>query len=239
MAQSHGKDCVILAGGYALTGYANDVTVSREADTAETSVFGVAAKTYIPGLPDATMSVAGFWDGATGASDSILSTMLGTSGSVLTVAPAGTTLANRCTVLAGIETSYETSANLGDAVGISAEFQASGGAWAGVILHSSAAAETSSTNSTSVNNSAASTGGYVANLHALACAGTATIKVQQSSDNGVGDAWADLVTFTALTTSVAGEQKTGTGAVEQYLRVISTLGSTPSYTYAVAFARLP
>lgn len=63
-------------------------------------------------------------------------------------------------------------------------------------------------------------------LHVFAFTGTSvTVKVQESSDNGVGDAWADVVggTFTAATGITTQRLETPRGqTVERYLRAITT-----------------
>lgn len=68
--------------------------------------------------------------------------------------------------------------------------------------------------------------GLQAHLHVLAFTGTsATLKLQQSSDNGAGDAWADVVGggFTAATGRTTERIQTARDqVVERYLRVVST-----------------
>lgn len=80
--------------------------------------------------------------------------------------------------------------------------------------------------------------GLQAYLHVFEFTGTnATVKLQQSSDNGVGDAWADVVGggFTQIT-SGPGAQRLSTArnlSVERYLRVATT-GVFTSMTFAVS-----
>lgn len=73
-------------------------------------------------------------------------------------------------------------------------------------------------------------------LHVFAFTGTsATIKVQQSSDNGSGDAFADVVggTFTAATGRTSQRLQTARDqAVERYLRVTTT-GTFTDLVFAV------
>lgn len=69
--------------------------------------------------------------------------------------------------------------------------------------------------------------GLQAYVHLMAFTGTSvTIKLQQSSDNGVGDAWADVVggSFGALSAAHQGLRiaTARTQAVERYLRVVTT-----------------
>lgn len=62
------------------------------------------------------------------------------------------------------------------------------------------------------------------------------VKVQESLDDGVGDAWADIITF-ATANGITTERKIATGEVERYLRVVWS--GTPTYqaTFAVALKR--
>lgn len=238
MAAVHGKDTVVYVNGYELTTYLNEVSVSREVDTAETSTFGNSAKTYIAGQKDGTADMSGIWDGTAGAVDDRLAAYFGADGTVFTVGYGGSTLGNRADVFAGIQTSYEIGASLGDAVSVSASVQGSGGVWAGKFLHANST-ESTTANFTAVNNGAASSNGWVANLHNFAKTGTpaAVVKLQESSDNGAGDAFADIATFATIT-GVTAEQKSATGAVEQYVRAaLTSLAGSASITFVVAFAR--
>lgn len=86
--------------------------------------------------------------------------------------------------------------------------------------------DTTGTNGTGVDMLAAGSFGLQAYIQVFSLTGTSvTAKLQQSSDNGVGDAWADVVggAFTAATGPTAQRIETARGqAVEQYLRVVTT-----------------
>lgn len=80
--------------------------------------------------------------------------------------------------------------------------------------------------------------GLQAYCHLAAFTGTdVTIKLQQSSDNGVGDAWADVVggSFGALTAAPQGVRiaTARDQAVERYLRVVTT-GTFSNAVFRVA-----
>jgi hypothetical protein len=83
--------------------------------------------------------------------------------------------------------------------------------------------------------------GLQAYLQVFAFTGTsATIKLQESSDNGAGDAWADVTggAFTAVTAAPTAERiQTGRSqTVERYLRVVTT-GTFSNLQFAVAVNR--
>ncbi|MFD5244998.1 hypothetical protein ACFWIW_10665 [Amycolatopsis sp. NPDC058340] len=77
-------------------------------------------------------------------------------------------------------------------------------------------------------------------LHVFAFTGTSvTVKIQESADNGVGDAWADVVggTFAAATGITTQRLETARGqTVERYLRAI-TIGTFSEAVFAVVANR--
>lgn len=125
----HGKSTVFKVDNNAgsLTDISNtltDVSFPRSVDTAETSVFGDSAKTYIVGLSDATLSVSGNYDATV---DAHLAAVLGQAATLsFEYGPEGSTstfikYSGEC-----ILTSYEKSGAIGDVVTYSAEFQVTG-----------------------------------------------------------------------------------------------------------------
>lgn len=94
--------------------------------------------------------------------------------------------------------------------------------------------DTAATNGTGVDFGAAWTNGLQAFLHVFSFTGTSvTVKLQESSDNGAGDAWADVTGggFTAATGRTA-QRIAKTGSGERYLRVVTT-GTFSSAVFAV------
>jgi len=81
--------------------------------------------------------------------------------------------------------------------------------------------------------------GLQAYLHVFAFTGTSvTIKIQQSSDNGVGDAWADVTGGGFTTVTGVTKERIATGrtlAIERYLRVVTT-GTFSDCVFAVQAA---
>lgn len=97
--------------------------------------------------------------------------------------------------------------------------------------------DTTATNGTGVDFTAGFSFGLQAYLHVFAFSGTnVTIKLQQSSDNGAGDAFADVTggAFTVVTGVTKERIETARAqAVERYLRVVTT-GTFTSVQFAVA-----
>ena len=231
----HGKATSVLVDQYNLSIYFNSADYTTTMETAETTTFGASAKTFLPGLLAASVSLSGFFDTGTGGGDEILRAALSTSTpDVLSIAPQGiTTIGNRATLGMIHQTSYQVSAPVGDVVAASAEMEATNGLWGGVVL-ADLAARTTSSNTSSVDNAASSANGGVANVHltGVTALTSLVVKIQHSTDNS---SWSDLITFATLS-AVGAENKTVTGTVNRYTRVLWTLTGT-SVTFAVTFAR--
>jgi len=233
----HGKKTAVLLNGTNMSPFLNEATTTQEIETAETTTYGQDDKTYIVGLSDGTISTSGLFDSSAGASDAVLSGLIAQEDNTFTVLPEGALAGSRSIIANGQLTSYEISSPVADVVAISAEVQADGGLFHGVALNGLQIVSASGVTG-SVDNSVATGGGVLANLHVVANTrdGDTTIKVQDSAD---GNTWADLVTFTNVSASTtAGESITSTGTVNRYLRAEHTLaGSSGSATYHVSVAR--
>lgn len=128
MAFVHGKDSVfkIDNSGGSLTdisAYVNSVDMPQTVDVAETTVLGKDNKTYIVGLKDATISLAGLWDSTV---DGIFGAVLGQSATLsFEYSPEGTTSGNVKYTGEAILTSYSKNSPVGDVVSYSADLQVS------------------------------------------------------------------------------------------------------------------
>jgi hypothetical protein len=234
----HGKKTAVLLNGTNMSPFLNEATTTTEIETAETTTFGDQDKTYIIGLSDGTISTSGLFDSTAGASNDVLTGLINQEDNTFTVLPEGVTAGSPAILANGQMTSYEVSSPVGDVISISAEVQADGGLLHGVALTGLLNTGSASATTTEINNGSSTVNGALFNLHLTANNrdGSATIKVQHSSDNST---YADLVTFTAVSASVTGgESITSTGTVNQYLRTLSNLaGASGSVTYNVSAAR--
>ncbi len=104
--------------------------------------------------------------------------------------------------------------------------------------------DSGATNGTGVDFTASTAFGLTAYLHVVAFTGTdATVKIQESSDNGVGDAWADVVGggFTQITGGAPTAQRIQTTrglTVERYLRVVTaTTGGFSDLQFVVVVTK--
>lgn len=128
MAFVHGKDSVFTVNTKELSAYLTQADISNSVDMAETSTMGSEAKSYVSGLSDATISIAGFYDstGTTGP-DAVLNALVGgDSSTTFEYGPEGGTsgkvkYSGNCFL-----TSYNVTAPVGDVVGFAADFQVTG-----------------------------------------------------------------------------------------------------------------
>jgi hypothetical protein len=105
----------------------------------------------------------------------------------------------------------------------------------GKLLHPKSE-ETNTGVEASLDNAASSADGGRATLHVLAITGTWTVAVEESSNNGSGDAFAAKASFTGITAPGAYTMEV-TGTVERYLRASHTEDVAGSITYVLGFAR--
>lgn len=134
MAFVHGKNAVVKLDNSsgtltALTSISNEISYSQSIETADTSVFGTNAKTYITGQNDATVSLSGLFDATSaGVIEATIDALIdGTNASAtLEFGPEGSGAGSRKYTMETIVTSYDISAPVGDVVSLSVEFQRTG-----------------------------------------------------------------------------------------------------------------
>lgn len=124
---------------------------------------------------------------------------------------------------------------------VSALSDSAGVMW-GEQLTAGVRTDTAATNGTALDGGAASTFGFVAILHMLSVTGTScTVKLQESSDNGGGDAFADVVggSFAAVTPAGAPQAQriaASPASLERYVRVVTT-GTFSNAQFVVVLTR--
>ena len=155
MAFVHGKKTRLFADGYEITKFFNDFTYSAKAGIAETTIYGLGAKTFIGGLREGQIQAKGYWDTATsspylGTSSSSSSVpmspqtaqdleFIGQLGNAqntcLTLSPSGAVaIGTRVLMSEAAETEYSISDPVSGVVATSATFEADSGTKSGVIL---------------------------------------------------------------------------------------------------------
>jgi hypothetical protein len=243
MAIRTGLDCFLLIDGIDLTDdHAAVDSISSPRGTFDKNGLRHRAYRRIYGKKDGMAEASVFFNPAAGAAHARLSTLPQTDREImLGVAPE---LGAAVSCLRYKQIGYDGSRGAdGD---LMFKFQAQGNALGidhGKMLTAGLRTDTSATNGTGVDQlvDTAATGSYLFGLQAYlqvtAFTGTdCTIKLQQSSDNAVGDPYADVTGggFTQIT-AAPGTQRIQTGltqTVERYLRVV-TSGTFTSITFAV------
>ena len=244
----HGKNTAVYIDEFDLSSYFNDVSVTLDNDTAETTAFGDTNKSFILGTRGGTLSMSGMWAADTDGSDEELQALLGNATTpILTIRQGAAAIGSRAIIAQANETNYAISNPVADVSTISADFectpnQVSNLTFAlagGVQLTAGASiAHGSLGDLSSVDNAASSANGGAGTLHVPTNTvnGNTTIKIQHSANNS---SWADLISFTVVGSSAkTSEIKAVSGTVNRYLRATaSTAGSSGSITFMVAFAR--
>jgi len=244
----HGKNTAVYIDEFDLSSYFNDVNVTLDNDTAETTAFGDTNKSFILGTRGGTLSMSGMWAADTDGSDEELQALLGNATTpILTIRQGAAAIGSRAIIAQANETNYAISNPVADVSTISADFectpnQVSNLTFAlagGVQLTAGASiAHGSLGDLSSVDNAASSANGGAGTLHVPTNTvnGNTTIKIQHSANNS---SWADLISFTVVGSTVkTSEIKAVSGTVNRYLRATaSTAGSSGSITFMVAFAR--
>lgn len=111
----------------------------------------------------------------------------------------------------------------------------------GALLTAGKRTDTAATNGSSLDQLTVSPGAFGGQLHVhlFAFSGTSvTIKVQESSDNGSGDAFADVTGATTGALTAVGAVRVATGAinVERYVRLVTT-GTFSNAIFAAQWLR--
>jgi hypothetical protein len=233
MAFHHGKDAAVLYNEFNLSGDVTQYNWSRDKQTVNVTTLGNDDMVYIAGIAGGKISVQGVWNSATDASDEeIVAT--DTAENVISASPQGfTAIGDRVHMVNGLLDDYQPRTAVNDAVRFSSGYEATAGAYGGVVLHHNN--QESSTGNFASNDygSGPTTNGGTAFLHVLEFNGTtATVTVEDSANDST---FGSLVAFTAAT-GLTSEKVTVAGDVERYVRV-NLAGTFTTITFVVSFAR--
>jgi hypothetical protein len=239
MAFVNANQTRLIYGTNPLAAYLKSVGPSFSADMLDATTLADTSKVYVAGQTDYTLNVDGLFDSTTTAGEvwaNITAAISATSTVPVSVAPEGFAVGNSVWVLPVKTGTYEVGGSVADLVTFTMAMQPADVPAIGRSL-SDLTAYTATTNGTSVDNSAASSNGAVANLHVTAATGTSptlAVTIQHSTNNST---WTTLATFTTATAATS-ETVAVTGTVNRYTRAVFTVGgTTPSFTAQVSLAR--
>lgn len=241
MAKQSGLGDKLFVAGYDLSG---DVGALNKigGGPAALDMTGIDKSAYerFGGMLDGGIDFTGFFNDAAGRAHPRLST-LPTTDQIVTYLR-GQGIGNAAASIVAKQVNYDFTRGADGALGIGVSTTGAASyplEW-GEQLTAGIRTDTSATNGSSLDAGAASAHGLQAYLHVFAFTGTSvTVKIQSSSDNGAGDAWADITGggFTAATGVTSQRIETVVGqAVERYLRVVTT-GTFSNAQFAVQVTR--
>lgn len=235
MSRTHGKNSRVLVNSSHLSGDINGWRFEHRRNYGEVTNLLSDGEEFIPGQLAGAVQLQGNFNSGAGNITAVLDTAAAAEGGLLTtILPEGLTVGTFAFIAEGNVSAREVPAAVKDAVKMTIDGTPNDGVDWGVLLHG-LTAETADGNGTGVDNTAASSNGGVASLHATAYTGLTSIvvKIQHSTDNS---SWSDLITF-ATVTATTWERKTVTGTANRYVRAWWDVTGSGSCTFAVAFAR--
>lgn len=241
MSKQSGLGDALYIAGYDLSGDIGAVN-SIGGGPALLEVTGIDKSAFerIGGLRDGRIDYTAYFNPALGQAHSRLSAL--PTGDVILSYYRGTALGGASANLVAKQLNYDPTRADDGAFTFTGQNQGNGyGLEWGTSLTAGKRTDTTATNGTSVDFGTGSTSfGLQAYLHVFSFTGTSvTVKLQESSDNGAGDAWADVTGggFTAATGITSQRIETARNlTVERYLRVVTT-GTFSNAVFAVSVNR--
>jgi hypothetical protein len=237
MAVYHGKNMRFYIGGYDISSLTSGLDPSSDASLVSYSVAdGVEGYHHLPGVPQSSLSLDGLFDDN---AQGVLNSLFDSETGYVVVIPLKTTAGSRVLAAPSVKLKkYTFPAVTTDINRLKADLVTDGIPWEHGKLLYPKAQKTTDGEGDGYDDTAQTTSGLAAYLQVFECGAddALIVKIQESSDHGIADPWADLITFTPAN-GITAERKTVTGTVERYLRV--TWSGTPDYqaTFAVAIKR--
>jgi len=239
MAKKSGLGEQIFVHGYDLSG---DVAAIDNAGSPrnllDLTAINSSGTERLVGLSDGNLAVSSWFNDATEQEHAAFSGLV-TTDRILTWA-LGATRGDVAACLVAKQLNYDGTRGTDGSLSFSVDSQADGISldWCNTLTtgketHSSAGS------STSRDDGAGTTAGMVGYLEITDLdSGTATVTIQESSDNGSSDAWVNVMVFSTVAAAAAptAERVTSSGTVERYLR-ITTTGTFSNLDFCVSTRR--
>ena len=239
MAKKSGLGEQIFVHGYDLSGDISAIdNAGSPRNLLDLTAINSSATERLVGLSDGNLSVSSWFNDATEQEHAAFSG-LPTTDRIVTWA-FGATRGDVSACLVAKQLNYDASRATDGSLSFSVDSQADGISldWCNTLTtgketHSSAGS------STSRDDGAGTTAGMVGYLEITDLdSGTATVTIQESSDNGSSDAWANVMVFSTVgyASAPTAERVTSSGTVERYLR-ITTTGTFSNLDFCVSTRR--
>lgn len=246
MAKQSGLGDQLFVDGYDLSGDVGSVQrLGAPSDVLDVTAIIKSARERIYSLFDGMIEFACFWNVATDQEHDALKAKASGADRVVCYFK-GSGIGNMAAGMVGKQVNYDWNRGTDGALLGAVQAQADGhGLDFGEQLTAGKRTDTGATNGSSLNAGASSAKGLAAYLQVFDFDGTdVTVKLQESSDNGAGDAFADVTggAFAQVTSGPQAQRLVTslTQTVEQYLRVATvTSGGFSSFVFAVMASRYP
>lgn len=244
MTKTNGLGDNLYVGGYNLSGDIGAIDdLSSPRGTIDSTGIDKLANERLLTTKDGKIDFTAFFNPASSQEHPVLSAL--PTSDIQVMYARGTTLGNPSACMLAKQTNYDGTRGSDGSFTFKVSSLANGyGLEWGKLLTAGRRTDTTATNGASVDFGTGSTSfGLQAYLQVFSFSGTSVaIKLQESSDNGTGDAFAD-VTGGAFTSVTSGPQTqrlaTSSGqTVERYLRIVTT-GTFSSCVFAVMVSRNP
>lgn len=235
MPAAHGRLTRVYINGYDLTGFYRKTESELSREVAETTVFNLDSKTYLPGERDAGASLEGLYDGAVDGIAEVLHAALSADPLILCVCPQGDGGGEIAYGLSSLETKYTIDSSKDDIVTLANEMQSSAGRDR-LLVHHGLSTEVASGQTGALNGGSGTSGG-VGFLHVPDIAGITNLAVvvEDSADGSTG--WATILTFAGVTADRGRERVAITGTVRSFTRARWTFTGVGSAQFWVGFGR--
>ena len=234
MAKVSGLGQALFVQGYDLSSDASALSgVGYTNELLDTTSIDLSATGRISGRLDSTLTVNGWFDNADDKAHEAytVSNKLPTGDRVVTY-QMGIAIGEPSYIMNAKQATYDVTNSPGNALATTATFSSTAsvsgfeGSAYGVMLDAGATTYTSTTNGTTVDQSASSAAGSVACLQFISGASVSSLvaKVQHSSDSA---SWSDIITFSTISADTpTAEILSMSGTVNRYVRVQYTLSGT-------------
>jgi hypothetical protein len=240
MAKKSGLGQQIFVHGYDLSGDVSAIdNAGSPRNLLDATALNASAHERLVGLSDGNISVSSWFDDASEQEHAAYSGLLTTNRIVLWAF--GATRGDVAAGLVAKQMNYDGSRGADGSLALSVESLGASGVpleW-GNTLTTGKETHASAGSSTSRDDGASTSAGMAAYLEIVDCdSGTPTVQIQESSDNGVGDSWTNVVTFSSVgyASAPTAERLTMSGTVKRYLRVTTT-GTFSNLDFCVATRR--
>jgi len=236
MPAAHGRLTRVYINGYDLTGFYRKQESDLTREMAESTVFNLEDKTYLPGQREASLSLEGLFDGAVDGIEQVLLAALAADPTIVAICPQGDVLGNVAHGFSALETKYAMDSSKDDIVTLANELQ-SNSSRDRLIVHHALSTEVATGQSAAQNHGAATTNGGVGFLHVPDIAGITNLAcvIEDSADGSTG--WATILTFAGVTADRNAQRIAITGTVRQYTRASWVFTGGGSAQFWMGFGR--